>query len=142
MGGCFKMSETEKYLEWKQFVRDEELAADLANIEGNESEIFDRFFKSLDFGTAGLRGVLGAGTNRMNIYTVRQATQALPIILTAKKAVLPLRLPMIQEKIQKDLPKTLRRFFPRTELRCGFTERRLLRRCFPMPCASAFATRA
>ena len=40
------MSETEKYLEWKQFVRDEELAADLANIEGHESEIFDRFFKS------------------------------------------------------------------------------------------------
>ena len=71
------MSETEKYLEWKQFVRDEELAADLANIEGNESEIFDRFFKSLDFGTAGLRGVLGAGTNRMNIYTVRKASQGL-----------------------------------------------------------------
>ena len=79
------MSETEKYLEWKQFVRDEELAADLANIEGNESEIFDRFFKSLDFGTAGLRGVLGAGTNRMNIYTVRQATQGLANYLKGKK---------------------------------------------------------
>lgn len=80
------MSETEKYLEWKQFVRDEELAADLANIEGNESEIFDRFFKSLDFGTAGLRGVLGAGTNRMNIYTVRQATQGLANYLNGKKS--------------------------------------------------------
>jgi hypothetical protein len=43
-----KMSETEKYIEWKNFVRDEELAADLALIEGNEKEIFDRFFKSLD----------------------------------------------------------------------------------------------
>ena len=71
------MSETEKYLEWKQFVRDEELAADLANIEGNESEIFDRFFKSLDFGTAGLRGVLGAGTIRVNIYIVRKEKKGL-----------------------------------------------------------------
>ena len=80
------MSETEKYLDWKNFVRDEELAADLASIEGNEAEIFDRFFKSLDFGTAGLRGVLGAGTNRMNIYTVRQATQGLADYLNGKKS--------------------------------------------------------
>ena len=80
------MSETEKYLEWKQFVHDEELAADLAGIEGNENEIFDRFFKSLDFGTAGLRGILGAGTNRMNIYTVRQATQGLANYLNGKKS--------------------------------------------------------
>ena len=80
------MSETEKYIEWKNFVRDEELAADLALIEGNEKEIFDRFFKSLDFGTAGLRGILGAGTNRMNIYTVRQATQGLANYLNGKKS--------------------------------------------------------
>ena len=64
------MSETEKYLEWKQFVRDEELAADLANIEGNESEILDRFFKSLDLGNEGIRGVIGVGKKRMNIYSV------------------------------------------------------------------------
>ncbi len=80
------MSETEKYIEWKSFVRDEELAADLASVEGNEAEIFDCFFKSLDFGTAGLRGVLGAGTNRMNIYTVRQATQGLANYLNGKKS--------------------------------------------------------
>ena len=78
------MSETEKYIEWKNFVRDEELSADLAGIEGNGEEIYDRFFKSLDFGTAGLRGVLGAGTNRMNIYTVRQATQGLANYLLKK----------------------------------------------------------
>ena len=71
------MTENEKYLEWKEFVRDEELASDLAKVEGNEEEIFERFYRSLEFGTAGLRGVLGAGTNRMNIYTVRRATQGI-----------------------------------------------------------------
>ena len=48
---------------------------ELQNISDNEEEIKDRFYKNLDFGTAGLRGILGAGTNRMNIYTVRKATQ-------------------------------------------------------------------
>lgn len=79
------MTENEKYLKWKGFVRDEELFTDLAKIDGNEDEIFDRFYRNLDFGTAGLRGVLGAGTNRMNIYTVRQATQALAEYLNSKK---------------------------------------------------------
>ena len=79
------MTENEKYLEWKEFVRDEELSSDLAKVEGNEEEIFERFYRSLEFGTAGLRGVLGAGTNRMNIYTVRQATQGLAEYLNAHK---------------------------------------------------------
>ena len=56
---------------------DENLSAELALIEGKEDEIKERFAVSLQFGTAGLRGVLGAGTNRMNIYVVRQATQGL-----------------------------------------------------------------
>lgn len=50
---------------------------ELRGIEGNEAEIEDRFYKELEFGTGGLRGVIGAGTNRMNIYTVRKATQGL-----------------------------------------------------------------
>lgn len=50
---------------------------ELIAIEKNEKEIEDRFYKELDFGTGGLRGVIGAGTNRMNIYTVRKATQGL-----------------------------------------------------------------
>ena len=79
------MTENEKYLEWKEFVRDEELSSDLSKVEGNEEEIFERFYRSLEFGTAGLRGVLGAGTNRMNIYTVRQATQGLAEYLNAHK---------------------------------------------------------
>ena len=56
---------------------DAALKAELESIEGNDEEIKDRFAVSLKFGTAGLRGVLGAGSNRMNIYVVRQATQGL-----------------------------------------------------------------
>lgn len=56
---------------------DEETKEELKSISGDEAEINDRFYRSLEFGTAGLRGVIGAGTNRMNKYTVRQATQGL-----------------------------------------------------------------
>ena len=56
---------------------DEETKAELKAIAGDEKEIEDRFYMDLEFGTAGLRGVTGAGTNRMNIYTVRKATQGL-----------------------------------------------------------------
>ncbi|WP_346770149.1 phospho-sugar mutase, partial [Anaerovibrio lipolyticus] len=58
-------------------LEDCDLYPELAKVEGNDEEIKDRFAVSLKFGTAGLRGVLGAGTNRMNIYVVRQATQGL-----------------------------------------------------------------
>ncbi len=58
-------------------LEDADLKPELAKIEGNDDEIKDRFAVALKFGTAGLRGVLGAGTNRMNIYVVRQATQGL-----------------------------------------------------------------
>ena len=56
---------------------DEGTKAELLALEGNEKEIQDRFCKRLEFGTGGLRGIIGAGTNRMNSYTVRQATQGL-----------------------------------------------------------------
>jgi phosphoglucomutase len=49
---------------------DDETKAELEAIKDDEKEIEDRFYKELEFGTAGLRGVIGAGTNRMNIYTV------------------------------------------------------------------------
>ena len=58
-------------------LEDADLRPELAGIEGNDDEIKERFALALKFGTAGLRGVLGAGTNRMNIYVVRQATQGL-----------------------------------------------------------------
>lgn len=65
----------EKWLSDDYF--DEGTKAELRAIEGNDAEIQDRFYRQLEFGTGGLRGVIGAGTNRMNIYTVRQATQGL-----------------------------------------------------------------
>ena len=66
-----------EYSRWLENVKDESLLEDLRNIEGNEEEIRGRFHEHLSFGTAGMRGVLQAGSNRMNIYTVGRATQGL-----------------------------------------------------------------
>ena len=66
------------YNEWlKKADADPDLKVELKSIEGKDDEILDRFYRSLEFGTAGLRGVIGAGTNRMNVYTVGRATQGL-----------------------------------------------------------------
>ena len=66
------------YKRWMEAdLEDAALKAELEAIAGKDEEIKDRFAVALKFGTAGLRGVLGAGTNRMNIYVVRQATQGL-----------------------------------------------------------------
>ncbi|RFZ75986.1 phospho-sugar mutase [Lacrimispora amygdalina] len=65
-----------KWCEWKeQNLSDEDLKVELYKIETMESEIYDRFYRELEFGTGGLRGIIGVGTNRMNIYTVAKATQ-------------------------------------------------------------------
>ena len=56
---------------------DQKTKDELLAIRNNEAEVEDRFYKELEFGTGGLRGVIGAGTNRMNVYTVRKATQGL-----------------------------------------------------------------
>ena len=72
------MNIKELYNEWlEKATADPDLIAELEAIKGNDEEIADRFYKCLEFGTAGLRGVIGAGTNRMNVYTVGQATQGL-----------------------------------------------------------------
>lgn len=72
------MMYNEEYKRWMGTdLEDADLNHELAKINGNEEEVKDRFAVALKFGTAGLRGVLGAGTNRMNIYVVRQATQGL-----------------------------------------------------------------
>ena len=72
------MSYKEQYDFWlSDAYFDEATKEELRSIAGNEKEIEDRFYKELEFGTGGLRGVIGAGTNRMNIYTVRKATQGL-----------------------------------------------------------------
>ncbi|WP_159304852.1 phospho-sugar mutase [Streptococcus canis] len=72
------MTYKEVYQEWLQNdALSEDIKADLVAIKDNETEIQDRFYKTLEFGTAGLRGKLGAGTNRMNTYMVGKAAQAL-----------------------------------------------------------------
>lgn len=68
----------ETYKLWcEKAIRDADLIKELKEIENNEELISDAFYKNLEFGTAGLRGVIGAGTNRMNVYTVGQASQGL-----------------------------------------------------------------
>ena len=72
------MDYKERYEEWlANPYFDVETKAELESIKENENEIKERFYTDLEFGTAGLRGIIGAGTNRMNIYTVRKATQGL-----------------------------------------------------------------
>ncbi len=65
---------------------DEETTKELKSIEGNEAEIRERFFDDLEFGTAGLRGIIGAGTNRMNTYVVARATQGLANYIISRHA--------------------------------------------------------
>ena len=79
------MDYLEKYNEWLNSEEiDEETKNELKTIENNNGEIKDRFYKELEFGTAGLRGVVGNGTNRMNKYTVGKATQGLANYIVKK----------------------------------------------------------
>ena len=74
-----------KVKNWQENVREEDLAAELSELTepGNEDKLFDAFYRDLAFGTAGLRGTLGVGTNRMNVYVVAQATQGVADYLNA-----------------------------------------------------------
>ncbi|MBQ2751261.1 MAG: phospho-sugar mutase [Oscillospiraceae bacterium] len=72
------MNVNESYARWADAeLEDTDLSAEIAAINGSENEIYERFYTDLVFGTGGLRGILGAGTNRMNIYVVRRATQGI-----------------------------------------------------------------
>ncbi len=77
------LKEYEKWCNSEEF--DEETREELLNIKDDEKEIEDRFYKELEFGTAGLRGIIGAGTNRMNKYTVGKATQGLANYILEQK---------------------------------------------------------
>mgnify|MGYP004647588505 FL=1 len=80
------MDYMKKYEEWtKNEIFDEKTREELKSIKDNEEEIKDRFYKDLEFGTGGLRGVIGAGTNRMNYYTVGKATQGLANFIKKEK---------------------------------------------------------
>ncbi len=78
------MTEYERWL--AQNLEDPDLTEELQSIRDNPAEINDRFYRDLEFGTGGLRGVIGAGTNRVNIYTVRKATQGLANYLNKQGA--------------------------------------------------------
>lgn len=81
------MGYKETYEEWlNNPYFDEATKAELKSIENDEKEIEERFYMDLEFGTAGLRGIIGAGTNRMNIYTVRKATQGLANYIISQNA--------------------------------------------------------
>lgn len=81
------MDYKEEYQKWSTDpFFDAQTKQELAQIQGNEEEIKDRFYKTLEFGTAGLRGVIGVGTNRMNKYTVGKATQGLANFIKKEKA--------------------------------------------------------
>lgn len=72
------MNYKKTYQEWiNNNALDENTKSDLLEIQNNDAEIKERFYKNLEFGTGGLRGIIGAGTNRINKYTVRKATQGL-----------------------------------------------------------------
>lgn len=72
------MTNLEKLKQWRlSATEDPDLGAELRQVQNDPEAVTDRFYRDLEFGTGGLRGVIGAGTNRMNIYTIRRATQGL-----------------------------------------------------------------
>ena len=80
-----RMNVQEQYQEWlTNSYFDDETKRELQAIADDENEIKERFYTELEFGTAGLRGIIGAGLNRMNIYTVRKATQGLANYIVAQ----------------------------------------------------------
>jgi phosphoglucomutase len=79
------MEYRDRYNEWLgNAYFDEQVKEELRSIAEDDNEVKERFYKELEFGTAGLRGIIGAGTNRMNIYTVRKATQGLANYIISK----------------------------------------------------------
>jgi phosphoglucomutase len=81
----------ELYQKWVDEVKDPELLKELAEIKDQDDQIKERFYTNLDFGTGGIRGILGAGTNRMNVLTVRRATQGVADYLKKACAIQPIQ---------------------------------------------------
>jgi phosphoglucomutase len=80
-----------KYNSWLENpYYDEDTKKELLDIRGNGKEIEDRFYRDLEFGTGGLRGIIGAGTNRINKYTIRKASQGLSNYIKKLGAASPL----------------------------------------------------
>lgn len=79
----------DNYSRWLEYVKEDDLLEELKQIEGKEDEINDRFYRELEFGTGGLRGVIGAGSYRMNVYTVAKATQGYSNYLNKQPSAQP-----------------------------------------------------
>ena len=94
---------------------DADTKAELKKIENNAEEIEERFYKNLAFGTGGLRGIIGAGTNRINIYTVRKATQGLANYINRERNRRASRLLMIPEICRRNLQRKRRCAWRQTE---------------------------
>ncbi len=73
------------YKEWCEMIHDDSMKSELESISQNDAEICDRFYKDIEFGTAGLRGITGAGTNRLNLLTVGRVTAGLAKFINKKK---------------------------------------------------------
>lgn len=92
----------DNYSRWLEYVKEDDLLDELKQIEGREDEINDRFYRELEFGTGGLRGVIGAGSYRMNVYTVAKATQGYSNYLN-RKASAPSVAIAYDSRIKSDL---------------------------------------
>ena len=86
---------------------DDAVKAELVSIAGDSDAVTDRFYRDLEFGTGGLRGVIGAGTNRMNLYTVRKATQGLADYLAVDRSALSAELGKMRREGILDFHKNL-----------------------------------
>ena len=122
---------------------DEKTRAELLSVKDNEKEQEDRFYTELEFGTAGLRGILGAGTNRMNVYVVRRATAGLAAVISKISpalAELPLR--MIHAAAQRNLLMKLRERLPSAAFAVLFFLPFTAFPSFRLPCGNYGAQRA
>lgn len=133
------MDYLEEYKRWTELAKgaDADIERELESFEGNEAKIEDAFYRDLEFGTGGLRGVIGAGTNRMNVYTVAKASQGLADYVVSKYPVEKRRIAVSRDsRIKSDLfAKTAASVFAANGIDVYIYED-----IMPTPCLS-FATR-
>ena len=122
---------------------DEKTRAELLSVKDNEKEQEDRFYTELEFGTAGLRGILGAGTNRMNVYVVRRATAGLAAVISKISPALAARgVRMIRAAAQRNLLMKLRERLPSAAFAVLFFLPFTAFPSFRLPCGNYGAQRA
>ena len=134
------MITTTQYDLWIDEVLPTYLAEELGQIKGNEKEIEDRFYRTLPLGTGGMRGELGVGTNRMNIYTIRLAAAGLAqhiVVLVSKRWHKVLLLHTIRGISQRTLPRKLLKCLAHTTLKVTYLVSRDQRRSYLLQYATS-----